>query len=549
MNRRHFIRSSGWTLLGLAASGTVLGKAAGLSAPQAKSMARPMQNDLKVFLGDIHNHCNLTYGHGDMRDAFEAAKQQLDFVSVTPHAMWPDIPRLSDPSLKWVFDYHTNAFKRLRNGGYDKYLAMTKEYNKENSFVTFVSYECHSMQHGDHVVLNHDLDAPLVECTSVEDLKMKLKDKKAFVTPHHMGYQTGYRGYNWDFFTEGQQTPFVEMFSRHGLAESDFGDYPYLHDMGPKIFEGTVQYGLNKGHKFGIMGSTDQHAGYPGSYGDGRIALMAPSLTREALWEAMQNRSMYCVTGDKILVDFRINDAPMGSIIKGGQRKIYINVEAESLIDYVDIIKNGKCIARLNGPHTPVVPDGSSVRAKLRVNFGWNRVEEPVRWDGNLQISEGIIHRVTPCFRGAGFTSPQQSKLDNEADTYVTKVNKVLSASDRRTDLELYSSKNPNTTTPSYQGVILDATMPKSAKLSASFNGKHFEHSLDELLGGTQAHFMREWLSESIQFVRAVPEAGFLLEHYMTDNQAEHDTDYYYARVRQRDGQWAWSSPVWVERT
>ena len=45
-----------------------------------------------IYFGDIHNHCNLTYGHGDMRDAFDAAKQQLDFLSVTPHAMWPDMP-------------------------------------------------------------------------------------------------------------------------------------------------------------------------------------------------------------------------------------------------------------------------------------------------------------------------------------------------------------------------------------------------------------------------------------------------------------------------
>ena len=27
------------------------------------------------------------------------------------------------------------------------------------------------------------------------------------------------------------------------------------------------------------------------------------------------------------------------------------------------------------------------------------------------------------------------------------------------------------------------------------------------------------------------------------------DTDYYYIRVLQRDHQWAWSSPIWVERT
>ena len=42
---------------------------------------------------------------------------------------------------------------------------------------------------------------------------------------------------------------------------------------------------------------------------------------------------------------------------------------------------------------------------------------------------------------------------------------------------------------------------------------------------------------------------GFMVEHYMEDTEPERDTDYYYIRVRQRDQQWAWSSPIWVERT
>lgn len=116
----------------------------------------PSASNLKVFWGDLHNHCNLTYGHGDMRDAFEAAKGQLDFVSVTPHAMWPDIPGANDPRLKWVIDYHTGAFKRLREGGYEKYVKMSNEYNKEGEFLTFIGYEAHSMEHGDHVALNYD---------------------------------------------------------------------------------------------------------------------------------------------------------------------------------------------------------------------------------------------------------------------------------------------------------------------------------------------------------------------------------------------------------
>lgn len=541
MDRRKFLKNTGWSFLGLAASGSLLGACAP-GSKEAKKVV-PSPHNLKMYWGDLHNHCNLTYGHGDMRAAFEAAKTQLDFVSVTPHAMWPDIPGANDPRLKWVIDYHTGAFKRLREGGYQKYVAMNKEYNKEGEFLTFVGYEAHSMEHGDHVALNYDLDAPLVECTSIEDWKQKAKGHKVFITPHHMGYQEGYRGYNWKAFTEGEQTPFVEMYSRHGLAESDQGDYNYLHDMGPRQWEGTVQYGLDQGHKFGIMGSTDQHAGYPGSWGDGRIGLLSPSLTRDNVWEALKNRNVCCTTGDKIKVDFRINDAIMGEVIRGNNRRIYVNVEAENCIDYVDIVKNGQCIARMNGPLTPIMPEEDTIHCKIRIDFGWNREETYVNWNGKLSVDKGIINNVTPCFRGAAFTSPQEGETEFE-----TKVNRILSSTEKEAELELYTLKNPNTTTPATQAVILDVTMPKNGKVIADFNGKKFEHTLGELLEGSRAHFMRGWLSEAIQFNRAMPDNSIMIEHYMEDATPAKDTDYYYVRVRQRDQQWLWTSPIWVER-
>ena len=487
MDRRKFLKNTGWSFLGLAASGSLLGACAPGSKDAKKIM--PSASDLKMYWGDLHNHCNITYGHGDMRDAFEAAKGQLDFVSVTPHAMWPDIPGADDPRLKWVIDYHTGTFKRLREGGYEKYVAMTNEYNKEGEFLAFIGYEAHSMEHGDHVALNYDLDAPLVECTSIEDWKQKAKGHKVFITPHHMGYQGGYRGYNWKCFTEGDQTPFVEMYSRHGLAESDQGDYPYLHDMGPRQWEGTIQYGLELGNKFGIMASTDQHSGYPGSYGDGRIGVLAPSLTRDAIWDALRTR--------------------------------------ESCIDYVDIIKNGQILARMNGPLTPVAPEGDTVRCKVKMDFGWNREEQYIHWQGKLSLDKGKLHGVTPCFRGAAFTSPQEGETE-----FHTHVNRIVSVNDKETELDMYSSKNPNTTTAAMQAVILDVEM----------------HTLGELLEGSRSHFMIGWLSEAILFNRAMPESCFTVEHYIEDKEPQRDTDYYYVRARQRDGQWAWSSPIWAER-
>lgn len=542
MDRRKFIKSTGITLAGLAASGNLLSGCK--SDPKQIKKTVPSPVGEKVFWGDLHNHCNITYGHGDMRDAFEAAKEQLDFVSVTPHAMWPDIDMLGDdPRLGWVIGYHKDAFRRLRSGNYQKYLDMTREYNSDGKFLTFCGYEAHSMVYGDHVALHKELDAPLVECTSIEDWKEKFKGKDVFVTPHHMGYQTGYRGYNWQYFTEGPQTPFVEMFSRHGLAESDQGDYPYLHDMGPRQWEGTVQYGLGLGHKFGLIGSTDQHSGYPGSYGDGRVGVIAPNLSRDSIWDALKNRHCCCATGDNILVDFRMNDAVMGDVVRGNKRQIYINVEAQSCIDYVDLIKNGRLAARINGPYTPEIPSSDRIRCKVKLQFGWNREEKYVEWNGKVSVSKGTILNLTPCFKGAAFTSPQEGETE-----FHTHVNRVLSVGEQSAELQMFSSKNPNTTTDSTQAVILDLDVPKDAVISAEFNGCVFSHTVTELLEGSRSHFVRGWLSEAILFNRAMPQSCWTVEHFMSDDKPEKDTDYYYVRVRQRDGQWLFTSPIWAER-
>lgn len=499
-----------------------------------------------IYFGDIHNHCNLTYGHGDMRDAFEAARQQLDFVSVTPHAAWPDIPGKGDPRLSWVIDYHTSAFERLRKSGWNEYVAMTNEYNKEGEFLTFLSYEYHSMKYGDHVALNYRLDAPLVEAASIPELMEKLKNEKAFVTPHHMGYQEGFRGYNWNFFKE-EKTPFVEIYSRHGLAEDDLGDYPNLHDMGPRNYAGTMLAGLNRGLKFGVIGSTDQHAGYPGSYGDGLIAVIAPRNSRADIWKAMEERHVYCVTGDKIKLDFRINNGIMGDEITGNRRNISLNVEGQNFIDYVDIIKNGKRLKRIDMPFSSNDYKSDIVHAKIKVEFGWNRFEEPVHWQGNLSINEGKIINVTPCFRGAAYTAPQKDKI-GKTDMHKTLVNRIIGKTYQKIDLDMYTTKNQNTLTPATQAVILEVTMPLKAKITAKFNNKTFSYSMDELLHGTYSQFMIGWLSEAIQFHRAATEDVYKVVYSMTDDEPEKETDYYYVRVRQRDNNWAFSSPIWVNK-
>ena len=72
----------------------------------------PAYQDLHVYYGDLHNHCNISYGHGDLEEAYANARLQLDFASVTGHAHWPDMPP-AEGRLKYLAEYHQRGFERL----------------------------------------------------------------------------------------------------------------------------------------------------------------------------------------------------------------------------------------------------------------------------------------------------------------------------------------------------------------------------------------------------------------------------------------------------
>ena len=52
-------------------------------------------------------------------------------------------------------------------------------------------------------------------------------------------------------------------------------DYPYYHNMGPRDGRNLIYEGLKRGKQFSFVASTDHHAGFPGSYGDGMAAVWA----------------------------------------------------------------------------------------------------------------------------------------------------------------------------------------------------------------------------------------------------------------------------------
>ena len=540
MERRKFLKSTAG-MTGLAA----------LNIPLSVSCSAQKTNAHHLYWGDMHCHSGISYGRGSLEDAFEAAREQrLDFCSVVGHSSWHDTPRDEEHMnrIKDYIVYHDVGYERLARL-WPEVKRLTRDVTKPGKFIPFLAFEWHSRQFGDHNVYYLEPEGEIIKADSIEELRAKMKSHEALVIPHHIGYTPGSRGIDWDHFVGSGQSPFVEVHSFHGCSVTDTSPYPMLREMGPRAYEKTMEAGLKKGHKFGIIASTDNHYGYPGSYGEGKVAVYADALTKESLWDAFKARRMYAVTGDRIVVDFSINDAFMGQEIHdSGNREIHFSVQGDDFLDYVDLVKNGKVIERFNPPFTLPAQSSNNVRAKMRFQWGWGQKDRFTEWDGTLRLSDGLLRNVIPCFRAQ---PSEGAERDTERDRGVlekggTLISRITNQDESSVSFHSYSFGNPTPLTPINNSIVLDVEMPSNATIKASVNGRNFEHSLAKLIEGQRSHLVGGYLDVAVSFFHAVPEKAFSLKGHFLDTKQEKPTDYYYLCVRQKNNHWAWSSPIWV---
>ncbi|MBI3973579.1 MAG: Tat pathway signal sequence, partial [Chloroflexi bacterium] len=421
-------------------------------------------------------------------------------------------------------------------------------------FETFLSYEWHSIHDGDHHVVYRGDHGPLLGGERIWDLKAALRGAAergeapaALAIPHHIGYGAGYRGINWETFTP-EMSPFVEIFSLHGCSESDEAPYPMLHRMGPRDGQATAAWGLQQGHRVGLVASTDHHSGYPGSYGDGRQAVAARELTREALWEGFLARRVYAATGDRIWLDFHVNDNWMGAEFSAvGQREIRIDVRGRGAIDYVELLKNERALRRWSGPDPARAVEYAGtprpVRTLVRIEWGWGGEERPVPWECCLSLPDGQLLDVETCFAGPAIVAPQEHYEESERLPHEVLARDATSVAWRSETVP-----NPTVRHPATQALIVEVELTPGAELVLEANGRRYRHTLAELLEASSSHFLRGWRSEAIVLHRALPAELCRVTGTVEDEpRAVEGTDCYRVRVAQRNGQWAWSSPAWVE--
>lgn len=494
----------------------------------------------RPFYGDIHNHCNLSYGHGSPEAALKRARRQLDFVSLTGHAAWPDMPA-NDPRVAAIVDFHVKGFARLEQT-WPEHFALLAAYDDPGRFTVFPGYEIHSNAYGDYTIVYRDLDQhDLVVADNPAELRRRLDESyagRAIAFPHHIGYRQGARGINWSAFDE-TLSPVLEMISMHGCSEASLGDRPFLHSMGPSDGRSTVRHGLALGHVFGLLGNTDHHSGYPGSYGHGRTCVYAAENTRDALWRAIHQRRTNALAGDCTHLFAAIDGNPQGSIIaphKAG--RLAIEAVGGSFIDFIDVVRKGRIVSRITPDLTPQPIDAGNgaVETLLVLELGWGSRGTAHGWLGSLEIVDGELLAVEPRLRGAEVVSPLEGEEEpDDTDSILVR--------DATVDFRLLARANPNNATPATQAICARVRLSDTSVIRATFDGQTiavpparlFEGALSGNLGPIDSPAWRfhplptprDW-----QWRGEIPIDAF------------ERGDSVYLRMRQANGQWSWTSPI-----
>ena len=310
-----------------------------------------------IYWGDLHAHTSHGHAYGEIADLYHYARDEsrLDFVAHVEH--YTRAGEWLHPWWRWRYPECQTVTDFVERSWQER-LEQARRFDTPGRFVPLLGFEwAHTTGH-----LNGffpGLDAPLVYPTSFRDpamtpahLKELLAGHEWFGVPHHTAFPLGrgtLGGFRWEHF-DPETMPCVEIASKQGNGEYFGAPYAAL----PMGRGGTVREGLARGLRFGFVGATDTNIARPGSFTaqekrqrlPGLTAVFAPSLEREAIYNAIRQRRCYATLGGRPILRFSINGAFMGESLRlpraDAVKHIVCDVAGSAELARVEVIKNGK---------------------------------------------------------------------------------------------------------------------------------------------------------------------------------------------------------------
>jgi hypothetical protein len=524
----------------------------------------------RLYWGDFHTHFDdLQRADSLLRDA----RDNVDFCTVLCYPFgWEKKNGLRVETTGQRPEFLT-LWERLRD--------LAREHHDPGRFVTFLGYEWHGdrTRWGDHNVIYFDEDNPLDDARTLAQLYANLRQRRAIAIPHHTGYLPGWRGKDWEVWDEAL-SPVMEVFSAHGSSEGCSTPRPLQANssMGPRTTGGTFADALARGYRIGVIASND-HAGLPGRWGLGRAGVWAHQCTREAIWEALLSRRTFAVTGDRIELDFRIDGAPMGSVIRGGAAvDAQVTVVGSHAIDRLEVLHNGYVADTYCHSGRWERDALGSGRVKVLVEMGWGPAADygyqpsDWQWDGSFEITAGRLVGVERCFSLPG--QQIESQDENHCAWRLSTAGRKVRDPFGMTQGIVFEVEP---TSPSaFAKAMSDKRLrgPGGApetRLRLRIEGIEFDFALADILKGSHLiplideskrrtretfglaeadlpnHDTYYHNARKIKMHRGIPESGYRVTHVFRDLKLARGRNHLYVRASQLNGQLAWSSPIWVD--
>ena len=202
---------------------------------------------------------------------------------------------------------------------------ITDSFYKPGKFTTFYAYEW-TPDTNHYIVMYKTKPAKVFDHYKYPDVTslwkaLKEQAEPAITIPHVTWAFENHNIWNDINNTYASVGEIYSLWNNRFLIQPD--DLPQLFEIGEQN-KWTYQYAWSKGHRIGIIGSTDNHLGRPAAnnytiytqHTGGLAVVLSKENNREELWDAFQQRRTYATTGTRIYMDFTVDGNHMGSEFK-----------------------------------------------------------------------------------------------------------------------------------------------------------------------------------------------------------------------------------------
>lgn len=475
----------------------------------------------RIYWGDTHGHSGFAEGIGTPARFMQWARDdaQLDYVTHSEHDIWLD-------DAEWEV---------LRDN--------VQTFSQDDEFVAFLGYEwtVSTTQGGHHNVLYRTpeqrarIGAQFYPNLSelYQGLRASASPQDVVIIPH--AHQAGDYRQN-----DPQLEPLVEILSQHGT------------------FEWFARMYLSHGHQVGFTAASDNHLSQPGysapiggslSQRGGLGAVLAADGSRDAIFDAMKQLRAYATSGDRIILDFAVNDTPMGQ--RGpfsSTREIRAHVIGTAPIDRISLIKNDQVVweqSYLDRPDDRLDKTENFLLSFASSSDPFHPFDNPRgwrHWEGTLEIENATLLDITPMDASMPLqradTNPEQpgritfnTQTRGDSSSFLLKLGNIQRGTTLRFDL--VESRESGGAPPIYR--------PAQRVPADSFTLR-----LRDLSGGSVSHtqLLDGYMDTTV--LRRVITDGAREVTVTHQDTSDKEGDYYFLRVVQANDAIAWSSPVWI---